>query len=240
MLAGHENDPAVRTQIADMVIGAADSPERDGLLALIYHEGIGVPADLDKSLECAAHAAAVDDGLGCFMLGYMCDNNETSGKYAPGDAVRFYERCAAIGSRWQGWAIFWLCDYYHDIFADVEHADADLCARLFKWTEAAARHEPKKYAALLGRLYEDGTGCGPDKDKAVDCYEEACSHGDWRGAKSLARLLEQYLAGNPAMSAAERSECESHIRALAELGEQLYEDRLLHDEDERDNSIEED
>jgi len=120
-LAGFEEDPKVRGEVADMVLNAPDSSERDGLLAMLYHEGIGVPRNLDKAFELAEKAAFEgSDGLAYFLLGYMCDNAETPDqaeggprqKYDHYDAERFYEICSGIESRWRESAVIWLGDYY--------------------------------------------------------------------------------------------------------------------------------
>lgn len=124
MLCGHEDDPAVQGEVAELVFNAADSPERDGLLALIYHEGIGVPGNMDKCFDFAEKAAFDGgNGLGYFMLGYMCDNAETPDqaeggprqKYDHYDAERFYELSSKIDSKWREFAILWLGDYYMDM-----------------------------------------------------------------------------------------------------------------------------
>ena len=230
MLGGHENDVQVRRQVADMVISAADSPERDGLLALIYHEGIGVSSDLAASLEYAGRAVSRGDGLGCFLLGYMYETGEAGAGHGEDDAVHYYERCAGLDSRWQTQAIFRLSDCCHDAFTNAGNADESIRRQLFKWTELAAGRDPKKYAARLGRLYEKGIGCVEDKEKAVDCYEDAYSHGDPSGASSLAELLEHCLADNPDMSAAERIECEHHIKALKEMSDSMYKEALRDDD----------
>lgn len=121
MLNGHEDDPLIHQEIAEMVLNAPATPETDGLLALMYHEGIGVSADLDKCFELAERAAFDGhDGLGYFLLGYMCDNAETPDqaeggprqKYDQYDAERFYEICSTIDSRWAEPAHLWLGDYY--------------------------------------------------------------------------------------------------------------------------------
>lgn len=122
ILAGNESDPETHKIIAEMVFAADDSSERDGLLALMYHEGIGVPVDLDKCFEFAEKAAGNCDPLGYFMLGYLCDNIETPDqehggprqKYDHYDAERFYELCARTDSRWSTPARLWLGDYYMD------------------------------------------------------------------------------------------------------------------------------
>ena len=74
MLTGHEDDASVHKQIASMVLSA---PESNGLLALIYHEGIGVAPDCDRCFALAEKAATEGgDGLACFLMGYMCDCGE--------------------------------------------------------------------------------------------------------------------------------------------------------------------
>lgn len=117
------DDASARRRAADLVIQAPDSPERTGLLALMYHEGIGVDIDLDRCFDLA-EKAAVDghDPVAFFLLGYMCDNAETPDqaeggprqKYDHYDAERFYDLCARSESRWKNHAIYWLSDYYMD------------------------------------------------------------------------------------------------------------------------------
>lgn len=119
-----EEKPKVANEIVKLVFKAPDSPERDGLLSLMYHEGIGVPVNLDKSFEFAEKSTENGgDGLGYYMLGYMCDNAETPDqadggprqKYDHYDAERFFEICSKLESRWKDYAILWLGDYYIDM-----------------------------------------------------------------------------------------------------------------------------
>lgn len=121
MLAGNEENTEVCRQAYEMILSAPVTPESTGLLAYIYHEGIGVDIDLDKCFSLAEKAAFKGgDGLGYYLLGYMCDNAETpdqaeSGprqKYDHYDAERFYEKCAEIDSRWKEASCLWLGDYY--------------------------------------------------------------------------------------------------------------------------------
>lgn len=123
ILCGHENDPDTHKVIAELVISAPVTPESNGLLALMYHEGIGVPVNFDKCCELAEKAAFEgNDGLGYFLLGYMCDNAETPDQREGGsrqrydhyDAERFYEKCTEIDSRWAEPAHLWLGDFFMD------------------------------------------------------------------------------------------------------------------------------
>ena len=121
MLDGNEENPEVCRKAAEMIFSAPETPETIGLRAYIYHEGIGVDINLDKCFSLAEKAAFEGgDGLGYYLLGYMCDNAETPDqadggprqKYDHYDAERFYEKCAEIDSRWQESARLWLGDYY--------------------------------------------------------------------------------------------------------------------------------
>lgn len=125
-----------------MVISASPSAERTGLLAFMYHEGIGVEADLDRCFELAMQAIDQGgDGLGYFLLGYMCDNIETPDQATGGprqmydhyDAERFYAHCAQTDSRWAGQACHWLVDYYMD---SARGGDPDVAQ---EYLELAAR-----------------------------------------------------------------------------------------------------
>lgn len=119
---GHEDDAAVGRRVFDLIESSPASAERDGLLALLYHDGIGVERDLERSFELAEKAAGEGDPLGYILLGHMCDHAETPDqaeggprqKYDHYDAERFYELCAGKESRWRDDAVIWLGDYYMD------------------------------------------------------------------------------------------------------------------------------
>lgn len=264
MLAGHEEDPQTQRKAAELVLGAPDGAERDGLLSLIYHEGLGVERDLDRAFEYAEKAAfGGGDGLGYFMLGYMCDNAETPDqaeggprqKYDHYDAERFYEICSGIKSRWRDQAILWLGDYYMDMakggdpeigveyYEKIADSNAEAAGRLsdhywdlimpeyledeewtsqlYRWTSVAARLDPEEYSYRMGWIYADGLGCEPQPDKAIEEFGKAYSYGDWRGAKSIARVFEEMLDSAP--DAASRAECEKNIRLWDERSDRLRE-----------------
>lgn len=264
MLAGHEEDPETQRKAAELVLGVPDGAERDGLLSLIYHEGLGVERDLDRAFEYAEKAAFEGgDGLGYFMLGYMCDNAETPDqaeggprqKYDHYDAERFYEICSGIESRWRDQAILWLGDYYMDMaqggdpeigveyYEKIADSNAEAAGRLsdhywdlimpeyledeewtsqlFRWTAVAARLDPEEYSYRMGWIYADGLGCEPQPDKAIEEFGKAYSYGDWRGAKSIARVFEEMLDSAP--DAASRAECEKNIKLWDERADRLRE-----------------
>lgn len=119
----NEETPEAFAKAAELVLVAPETPETDGLLALMYHEGLGVDIDMDKAFELAEKAAGGHDGLGFMVLGNMCENGETpdqadSGprqKYDHYDAERFYELCSQTDTVWAEQACLWLGEYYMDM-----------------------------------------------------------------------------------------------------------------------------
>lgn len=111
--------------IVRLMENAPESAERDGLMALMYHEGIGVEADLDRCFELTEKAVDGGDALGYFLLGYMCDNVETPDQADSGprqqydhyDAERFYEICAGKDSPWRDEAVLWLGEHFMNMAA---------------------------------------------------------------------------------------------------------------------------
>ncbi len=147
---GHENDPVILRRIFRLIESAPESAERDGLLALLYHDGIGVEADLEKSFELAEKASGEMDPLGFLLLGFMCEHIETPDqadggprqKYDHYDAERFYELCARQESPWKDDAVLWLGDYYLD---SARGGDPEIGVEYF---ESIAGHN----AEAAGRL----------------------------------------------------------------------------------------
>ncbi len=165
ILADQEADPDAVQEIVRLVFASPVTPERIGLQAYLYHEGIGVPVDLDKSFQLAEKAANENDGLGCFLLGYMCDNAETPDqaeggprqKYDHYDAERFYERCANIDSRWREPARLWLGDYYMDM---AQGGDPDIGVEYYESiaennSEAAGKLSDYYWNLIMPEYFED-------------------------------------------------------------------------------------
>ncbi len=143
-------NPEIGEKIIDLIEKAPDSSERDGLMSLMYHEGIGYPVDLDKSFEFAEKSSDGGDPLGFFMLGFMIDNIETPDqatggprqKYDHYDAERFYARCAELDSPWKPFAVLWLGDYYLDF---ARGGDPDIAVEYY---ESIADNNSKAAGAL--------------------------------------------------------------------------------------------
>lgn len=151
-----EEDPGVAPRIAALVLSAPEDAESDGLLALIYHEGIGVAVDLDRAFRYAERAAAQDEGVALYLLGHMCWNAETPDqrdggprqKYDHYDAERFMERCAATSSSWATPAHLWLGDYYMDM---ARGGDPEVAVEHYE----AIGHDNAEAAGKLSDYYWD-------------------------------------------------------------------------------------
>lgn len=277
-----EEDPNVEQQIADMIVDAPESPERDGLMALLYHEGIGLPVDLDKCFDLAEKAASEADPLGYFLLGYMCDNAETPDqaeggprqKYDHYDAEHFYELCSKTDSAWAVQAKLWLGNYYldsaqggdpeigveylesiADINSDAAAAlsdyywnlvmpeyfdDEDWTRPLVRWTKVAVESDPEEFSYRMGWIYADGIGCRKSFDKAEKYFLNAYNYGDYRGAKAISVLYEEYLDEHPDVGPDERKEIETKIETWKERADKMYAESLTNSIEELDFPVEED
>lgn len=160
-----ETNPDLTGKIIDLIENAPDTSERDGLRALMYHDGIGYALDYDKSFEMAEKAVEGGDPLGFFMLGFMCDNIETPDqaqggprqKYDHYDAERFYSKCAEIESRWQPYAVLWLGEYYMDM---AKGGDPEIAVEYYESiadnnAEAAARLSDYYWNLIMLNFIED-------------------------------------------------------------------------------------
>lgn len=282
-IMGHaEEDPATAKKIFETVSNAPGSSERDGLLALIYHDGIGTPIDLEKSFGYAMKAIEEGrDACAYYVLGYMCDNAETPDQAEGGprqqfdhyDAEHFYELCAKQDTPWKKYACNWLGDYFLNMARggdpelgieyleqiadeDVEAAetladhywdivmpdytdDKESADALFRWTKKAAELDgDEDFIYRLGWLFADGIGCRKSFPLAMKYFEEAYMAGDWRGAESIANLLQEKLATDPEnLSAEEKAEFDTDISKWRQRALKMKEES---DAEEPDTALDED
>lgn len=132
LLEQKDTDRQAVSRAAALVLGAPADAESNGLLALMYHDGIGVERDLDKAFEYAELAAREDEGVALYLLGFMCEHGETPDQAEGGprqqydhyDAEHFMERCARTSSSWAEDARLWLARYYFNMArgGDPEYA----------------------------------------------------------------------------------------------------------------------
>lgn len=213
-LADNEGDPEICREVAEMVLSAPITPETNGLLAWMYHEGIGVGVDLDKSFELAEKAALEGgDGLGYFLLGYMCDNAETPDqaeggprqKYDQYDAERFYSICADIDSMWHEPARLWLGDYYLDMarggdpdvgveyYESIAEENSEAAGRLSDYFWNLVMPEYIEDAEWLEKLYK-WTTVATEYDPENYAYRMGWIYADGLGCEKSLENSVRYFA----------------------------------------------
>lgn len=124
LLQQQQENPASAGKAAELVISAPESGESNGLMALIYHDGIGIARNLEKSLQLAEKAAfEAHDALGYYILALMCDRKELpdeadgspNRKYDLFDAVCMFRKCIDAGGPWTEKARLHLGDFFMDM-----------------------------------------------------------------------------------------------------------------------------
>lgn len=214
LLEKYESHPELGGKIAELVLSADETPESDGLLAYIYHEGIGVEANLDKSFEYAEKASDGGDGLGYFLLGFMCDNVETPDqaeggprqKYDHYDAERFYEKCSETDSPWASMAHLWLGNYFMDYAKGgdpeiaIEHyeaiadKDADAAGAIcdYYWGFYDATPEEENDEELYKKVYL-WTHKAYDLNPEEYAYQMGCIYEDGIGCQPSFDKAKKYF-----------------------------------------------
>lgn len=194
----------------EMALEAPDGPERDALLAVSYHDGIGVDPDNDKAFELAERAAKQDEGLALYLLGLMCDNAETPDqatggprqKYDQYDASTFMERCAATDSWWAGAAHLWLGHYYYD---SARGGDPEVAIEHFE----QAGEDDKEASAIVSDYYWDMAGRDDFADEAVNAKlfkwtQAAVNQDPYEYSIRYATLLAEGIGCNPSFRLARK------------------------------------
>ncbi|MDE6577665.1 MAG: hypothetical protein K2K58_05795 [Muribaculaceae bacterium] len=222
MLRASETNPDLIPGLVRMVMDAPESAERDGLLALMYHEGIGVEQNLEKSFQLAEKAAFSEegDGLGYYILGYMCEHAETPDqadggprqKYDHYDAEGFYEKCAERESPWKEDAILWLGDYYMNSARGGDpEVGIEYYEKIAEKNETAAGRLSDYYWNLVVPGYEDDeewtsqlfkwTSVAYDLDPEEYAFRMGCIYAEGLGCqkdsdKARSYFKEGWLAGD--------------------------------------------
>ncbi len=213
LLEKYGENPEIGAKIAQLVLSADETPESDGMLAYIYHEGIGVEADLDKCFELAEKASDGGDGLGYFLLGFMCDNAETPDqaeggprqKYDHYDAERFYEKCAETDSPWASMAHLWLGNYFMDSAQGgdpeiaIEHyeaiadTDADAAGAICDYYWGFYEVSPDDDDEELYKKVYLWTNKAYDLDPEGYAYQLGCVYEDGIGCKRSLQKAKEYF-----------------------------------------------
>lgn len=209
-----ENNGRDFDDIVKLINSADESAEKQGLQALMYHDGIGVDIDLDKCFDLAEKAAFEGkDGLGYYLLGYMCENVETPDqanggprqKYDHYDAERFYEICAEIDSRWREPARIWLGDYYMDsakggdpdvgveYYESIAEVNAEAAGKLsdYYWELSMTdNYEESEWTEQLFKWTVKAAELNPEEYS----YRMGCMYADGLGCKKNPETAMRYFS----------------------------------------------
>ncbi len=215
-----DRDPAVGERIVKLVNDAPAGPERDGLLALMYHDAIGVERDLEKAFSYAESAADDNEGVALYLLGFMCEHGETPDqldggprqKYDHYDAERFMEMCSHTSSSWAEDAHLWLGHFFMDM---ARGGDPEIAVEHF---EAIADNNAEAAGELSDyywNLWENGYA---ETDEEI----EALAHDVNKWTREAVRLNPHDYSYRMGCCYAEGLGCEANFRLARKYWEDAY------------------
>lgn len=133
-----------------------------------------------------------------------------------------------------------LSDYYWNLVMPEHTDDKEWTDQLFRWTKTAANLEEDEYEYTyrLGWLYAEGIGCKKSFWVGLKYFGRAFLEGDWRGAQSIADLLDERLNSDASLSDEEKSELKEDIQVWRIRAEEMRNFEIGNDNSE--NDLEED
>lgn len=155
---------------AAMVFDAQEGDERNGLLLMMYAEGIGVAKDDSRALSLAEELAASPTKWGEYAhlwLGeYYMDSSRGD------DTDKAIDHYLEIGDT-NGEAACRLSDIFWNVWSELddESQRPEVEHTLFYYTQLAADYNPE-YLLQLGHCYAIPIGCEKSDSKALDCLEQ--------------------------------------------------------------------
>ncbi|MGO9741139.1 MAG: hypothetical protein ACLPN5_06425, partial [Roseiarcus sp.] len=165
------------------VLAAAGSgnPVAEGMVGLLYWEGLGTAQDFTKAREWSEKGAAARDAMSMGNLGILYDG----GHGVPQDyatAREWYERGAAAGDATSMLNLGFLYDMGRGVAQDYVKAR--------EWYEKGAAAGDATSMGNLGRLYENGKGVAQDYAKAREWSEKGAAAGDPTSMRNLGWLYD--------------------------------------------------
>ena len=155
---------------AAIVFAAPESEERDGLLLMMYSEGIGVGKDDIRALALAEKLNASSTKWREYALLWLGDYymDSTRGD----DTDKAIDHYLEIGDT-NGEAACRLTDIFWNVWRDLddESVRPEVEHTLFYYTELAAAYN-HEYLLQLGYCYATPIGCEKIESKAMDCFEQ--------------------------------------------------------------------
>lgn len=155
---------------AAIVLGAPESEERDGLLLMMYAEGIGVAKDDARALAIAEKLNASSTKWGEYAHLWLGDYYMDSARgYDTDKAMDHY---LEIGDT-NGEAACRLADIFWNVWSELydESVRPEVEHTLFYYSRLAAAYNPE-YLLQLGHCYATPIGCEKIESKALACFEQ--------------------------------------------------------------------
>lgn len=155
---------------AAIVLEAPESEERDGLLLMMYAEGVGVGKDDYRALALAEKLITSPTKWGEYAQLWLGDYYMDSARGDDTDKAMDYY--LEIGDT-NGEAACRLADIFWNVWSDLddESVRPEIEHTLFYYTELAAAYN-SEYLLQLGHCYAIPIGCEKSEPKALDCFEQ--------------------------------------------------------------------
>lgn len=158
---------------AAIVLGAPESEERDGLLLMMYAEGIGIAKNEARALALAEKLNGSPTKWGAYAHLWLGDYYMDPARGDDTDkAIDHYMEAGDTN----GEAACRLADIFWNIWKDLddESVRPEIEHTLFYYTKLAADYNPE-YLLQLGHCYAAPIGCPRSDPQALACYERFLS-----------------------------------------------------------------
>lgn len=155
---------------ATIVFAAPEGDERDGLLLMMYAEGIGVDKDDSRALALAeklnVSSTKWREYAHLWLGDYYMDSTRGD------DTDKAIDHYLEIGDT-NGEAACRLADIFWNVWSDLddESVRPEVEHTLFYYTRLAVDYNPE-YLLQLGHCYATPIGCEKIESKALDCFEQ--------------------------------------------------------------------
>lgn len=145
-------------------------------LALMYHQGKGMPLDYGEALHWYSKAAEQGNVKADYGLGYLYFEGQGVSQDYP-TALRWYRKAADKRDAKAEYSLGLM--YYHGLGVQQDYAEAA------RWYHQAADQGLAKAQYDLGYLYYHGQGVPQDQGEATRWFHKAADQGDENALRTL-------------------------------------------------------
>ena len=167
-----------------MLAAKAGNADAQGMIGVMYNDGLGTAQDYTKAYEWYTKAANQGDKYAQVDLGILYEN----GNGVNQDYMKAYEWFQKAANQEFRHAQFRLGRLYY--FGNGVNQDY---IKAFEWFLKAANQDEKKSCLFLGSIFNNGYGVNQDYMKAFEWYSKAAEVGNAEAQNSIGDL---YYYGN--------------------------------------------